>query len=508
MLGGPLVLAFLTMCTLSLLGWSRDHDEVVSEYMALAERNIAKPQLGSEAQQADAILAGDGQLSPISSLAFRRVLRMEPNNRAGYAVARYLAAVGNPAIANQMMRRIAPTNRKGYGPAHAWLAEQRVAQSTKFTKEEIEILSNDLSAACSSSVTSEALVQAYANVLVLQQKTEDAKELLSQYVDQYPRLNVTVAKIAAEQKDVRSFRQSADLAKRLLVENIRDAKISSVSDFIDLAMIYGNEGELDKAIKVGNVGLQKALSAAEESTANQTDEARVRRVLAMAYLQKYIDSAVSKPGDQSEVQLEYLDLAVRVDPTYPEAITEVARIVVQGREASPEMVSKLKSSLAQGVAAATTHMLLANYMLGNNQMSQAIPHLEQALEIQPDHPIALNNLAYALLDDPTSLPRALELIDRGLKIARDMPGIKASMLDSRGTILSRMGDQQAAIKAYVAALRLVPRKLATYEKLAEAYEAAGMVDMANAQLSRLEIIRLEIDEERKKKADQGAETAS
>ncbi|MEC8554532.1 MAG: hypothetical protein VXZ82_05930 [Planctomycetota bacterium] len=406
LLGGPLMLAVIMMCTLTLLGWSRNHDQVVSEYMALAERNIEKSQLDIDAEQADILLNGDAKLSPISSLALRRVLRMEPNNRAGYAVARYLAAVGNPAIAHQMMRRIAPTNRKGYGPGHAWLAEERVAQTTEFTKEEIEILSNDLSAACSSSVTNKALVQAYANILVLQRKTEEAKELLSLYVDQYPRLNVTVAKIAAEEKDARSFRQSADLAKRLLVENIRDSKTSSVSDFVDLAMIYGNEGELDKAIKVGNVGLQRALTVPEESTA---DEARVRRVLAMAYLQKYIDSAISQPDNQSEVQLEYLDLAVRADPTYPEAITEVARIVVQGREASTEMVSKLKSSLAQGVAAATTHMLLANHMLENNQMSQAIPHLEQALEIQPDHPIALNNLAYALLDTPASLPRALEL---------------------------------------------------------------------------------------------------
>jgi len=179
LLGGPLLLAVFTMCTLTLLGWSRDHDQVVSEYMALAERNIAKPPLGSEVEQADAILTGDGTLPPISSLAFRRVRRMEPNNRAGYAVARYLAAVGHHAIANQMMRRIAPTNRKGYGPGHAWLAEQRVAQSPGFTKEELEILSNDLPAACNSSVTSEALVQAYANRIVLQQKTEKDTELLS-----------------------------------------------------------------------------------------------------------------------------------------------------------------------------------------------------------------------------------------------------------------------------------------------------------------------------------------
>lgn len=82
------------------------------------------------------------------------------------------------------------------------------------------------------------------------------------------------------------------------------------------------------------------------------------------------------------------------------------------------------------------------------------------------------------------------------------------MLDSRGTILSRMGDQQAAIKAYVAALRLAPRKLATYEKLAEAYEAAGMIDMANAQLSRLEIVRLEIEEEQKRTADEEAASSS
>ncbi len=35
-----------------MLGWSRDHDQVVSEYMAPAERNIVKSQLGTGPEQA------------------------------------------------------------------------------------------------------------------------------------------------------------------------------------------------------------------------------------------------------------------------------------------------------------------------------------------------------------------------------------------------------------------------------------------------------------------------
>ena len=106
-----------------------------------------------------------------------------------------------------------------------------------------------------------------------------------------------------------------------------------------------------------------------------------------------------RPERLFKVNLQLLDDSIRADPTNRNAIDDVAAIVSQGGNASPEMVDALQKSLSDGTASAITHMLLANNLLQRQKSSEAIPHLEMALRRAPNHPVVLNNLAFALLQE-------------------------------------------------------------------------------------------------------------
>ena len=67
--------------------------------------------------------------------------------------------------------------------------------------------------------------------------------------------------------------------------------------------------------------------------------------------------------------------------------------------------------------------------------------LRRLLEIRPDHAHALNALGYSLADRNTRLGEARELIERALALAPGDPFI----LDSKGWVLFRQGETQAAL---------------------------------------------------------------
>jgi len=58
-------------------------------------------------------------------------------------------------------------------------------------------------------------------------------------------------------------------------------------------------------------------------------------------------------------------------------------------------------------------------MDGTGKREQAKPIYEQILKIQPDHPVALNNLAYIKAEEGVDLDQALTMAQRALQKVRD-----------------------------------------------------------------------------------------
>jgi tetratricopeptide (TPR) repeat protein len=92
---------------------------------------------------------------------------------------------------------------------------------------------------------------------------------------------------------------------------------------------------------------------------------------------------------------------------------------------------------------------LGDARLALGEVPGAIDAYQRATAVAPDDPAAANNLAWALIQDPTRWPEAEAIIERAL--ARN-PEPRGYYLDTLGALRLRQGDSQAALDAFRAAL--------------------------------------------------------
>jgi tetratricopeptide (TPR) repeat protein len=127
---------------------------------------------------------------------------------------------------------------------------------------------------------------------------------------------------------------------------------------------------------------------------------------------------------------------------------------------------------------------LGDARLALGEVPAAIDAYQRAVALAPDDPAAANNLAWALLQDPTRWPEAEAVIDGAL--ARH-PEPRGYYLDTLGALRLRKGDNRGALDAFQAALadaglaRGASRAL-VLEHAAEAYARLG--DAAGAARCR------------------------
>ena len=93
----------------------------------------------------------------------------------------------------------------------------------------------------------------------------------------------------------------------------------------------------------------------------------------------------------------------------------------------------------------------------------------KVLELDPNNIVALNNLAWALCEQNGQYQEALELADKGLKIAPNY----VDLLETRGVILYRLGQFEKAAEDLARCVELYPGNAgplaSAYFHLARAY---------------------------------------
>jgi tetratricopeptide (TPR) repeat protein len=110
---------------------------------------------------------------------------------------------------------------------------------------------------------------------------------------------------------------------------------------------------------------------------------------------------------------------------------------------------------------------LAAIRLRQRRLDEAQALFRQALAIDPDHPQALNDLAWVLSQSessPSATAEALELINRAIDIA----GPTANRLDTRAVILLQSGQIERALQDLGRALVLMPSSHGIHFHLARA----------------------------------------
>jgi tetratricopeptide (TPR) repeat protein len=77
---------------------------------------------------------------------------------------------------------------------------------------------------------------------------------------------------------------------------------------------------------------------------------------------------------------------------------------------------------------------------------------QRILAIQPDNVITINNLAWILCEEHSKYQEALELVQRGLKIAPDY----IDLIDTRGVVYYKLGQCDKAIQDFTRCLEMYP----------------------------------------------------
>lgn len=159
-------------------------------------------------------------------------------------------------------------------------------------------------------------------------------------------------------------------------------------------------------------GTETAISIARDALKHKEDFAPLHYVLGSALLD-------SSPASYTPQQaLSHLKRACELQPDNPIYLfkTSIAHDFANNRQQAVKCASQA-ASLQQNDAFLWQH--LGELNLSYQNFKKAIPAYEKALELEPENPIVLNNLAYALLESDAEPARALEMAKESVKL---LPG--------------------------------------------------------------------------------------
>lgn len=163
---------------------------------------------------------------------------------------------------------------------------------------------------------------------------------------------------------------------------------------------------------------------------------------------------------------------------------------------APELVAKLHTALLASGNAAEAERIAATWIkehpkditvrvhLGDvattrKDYVQASQHYRGALEIQPDNPLVLNNLAW--VSGQMKSPKAMEYAERSNQLAPNQP----PFMDTLAMLLAEKGETVKAIELLRNAMKISPQAAAIQLNLAKVLAGAGKKDEARKELDAL-----------------------
>jgi Flp pilus assembly protein TadD len=169
------------------------------------------------------------------------------------------------------------------------------------------------------------------------------------------------------------------------------------------------------------------------------------------------------------------------------ALRNVAVILAQVLAAGPHDADSseraqpvIDDALAAHEADVDLLMSVAVLHVARQEDPQAIAIFERIVELAPLNPLALNNLATLLAEQPSERTRALELMNRAIK----EHGRQPAFLDTLGTIQMRAGQASQAIASLEESVANGGADPRYYFHLAAAYQLDRQVDPAREALAR------------------------
>ena len=156
---------------------------------------------------------------------------------------------------------------------------------------------------------------------------------------------------------------------------------------------------------------------------------------------------------------------------------------------SAEIHYRKARELDRNSSTATLRLAL---LLGElNRKEEAVTLLREALELEPDHPVALNNLAHWLAESPDGLDEALWLAQKAYQKAPASPVIAETL----GSIYLKRNMSDEAIQLYQRLANDEPGRVRWWSQLAQAHLQKGDRRQALRALERALAARPSPEEE-------------
>ncbi|MBL1264942.1 tetratricopeptide repeat protein [Methylomicrobium sp. RS1] len=184
--------------------------------------------------------------------------------------------------------------------------------------------------------------------------------------------------------------------------------------------------------------------------------------------------------------IEMYRQAYKLQPSNKVLFTLADIMTIQKKQS--DVINLLNNALEKDGKNGAIHFKLATVYQQQNDNKQAEAHYKAILEGQPDHVLALNNLAYLYFQQ--SNPKALELAKKAYEKAPE----SAAILDTYGYILVKQGQPKEGLLLLEKAASLASKSSDIQFHLAEAYSVNGddqkaveiLKPLVNAEQSFLE----------------------
>jgi len=159
-------------------------------------------------------------------------------------------------------------------------------------------------------------------------------------------------------------------------------------------------------------------------------------------------------------------------------------VATEGSEVKKTAEDILRMILENDPDSTAAMTVLAVLLPTTGRSEEAVQLYRQILTTEPDNVIAMNNLAWIMCEEQGKYQQALELTQRGLKIAPNY----IDLIDTRGVVYYRLGEFNKAIQDFNMCIKLYPQgtpaAVASRFHLARALAGLGQRDKAVEQFSQ------------------------
>jgi tetratricopeptide (TPR) repeat protein len=251
----------------------------------------------------------------------------------------------------------------------------------------------------------------------------------------------------------------------LMAEGQRDEARQVLDDFAseELKLASDDAERAKRLLQVGNLAMSSQLF--EEA------EGWYRQLVALAP-NSYVLLAKSL-ADQKQFG-KAVEVCIQAAPKRPAAevaivLSQLLTVADRNSDLHERVQPLIASALDENRDNVNLLMSIAVRHVTEDNYDEAIKLLRRVLELQPNHTLALNNLATLLSERPSHLDEARSLVEQAMvKVGRN-----PALLDTLGTILIRGGKNKEAIAPLEEAVAGVAPDPRYYFHLAVAYQRSG-----------------------------------